>query len=262
MPLIEHKDKQVHYLLAGTGPKKVVLLHGFLGDLSIWDRYTSDLDERYTVLRIDLAGHGLSDNISEVHTMEVMAEPVITVMNFIGMRSAHFVGHSMGGYVAMAIAEMEKSLVLSLCLLNSTPVEDSELKKRDRIRTIRLIDLSPELFVNEAINNLFTVENLEQYSEDVQKLKELGLKSALKGAAPALRGMAKRQDMCSFLRRNEFPVLFLSGKHDNIIPIQSVIEKADATGSQIEILEKTNHMGFIEEYDLTLGLLQSFWESN
>jgi len=67
--------------------------------------------------------------------------------------------------------------------------------------------------------------------------------------------------MCSLLRKNEFPVLFLSGMHDNIIPIQSVIEQADASGSQIEILEKTNHMGFIEEYDLTLSLLQTFWES-
>jgi len=169
MPFIEFRGKQVHYLFAGSGPKKVVLLHGFLGDSSIWGRYASDLDERYTILRIDLAGHGLSDNISEVHTMEVIAEPVIAVMNFVGMRSAHFVGHSMGGYVAMAIAEKEKSLVLSLCLLNSTPVEDSELKKRDRIRTIRLIDLSPELFVSEAINNLFTVENLAKYAVDVQK---------------------------------------------------------------------------------------------
>lgn len=260
MPFIKYQNKKVHFRLEGSGSKNIIFLHGFLGDLSIWDRYISDLQDDFKILRIDLAGHGLSDNLGETHTMELLSKPVTQVMSHVGMSSAHFVGHSMGGYVAMSIAENSNERMESLCLFNSTAAEDSEQKKKDRIRTIRLINLSPELFVQEAINNLFTKANLKKYPSEVKVLQEKGLKMALIGAAPALRGMAERKTMVSLLQKSNFPVLFLSGRHDNIIPIESIIEQVSETRSSLTILEETNHMGFIEEYEYTLEQLQRFWK--
>ena len=259
MPFINFDSGKINYTCDGTGSKKVVFLHGFLGNLSIWDQYVNDLGSDYTILRVDLPGHGKTSTFREIHSMEFMAKCVLAVMNECSIESAHFVGHSMGGYVSMAAARLADEKVQTLTLFNSTATEDSEQKKKDRIRTIRVFDLSPELFVSEAINNLFAPKNLLEHSIEVAELKRIGLETGLEGAAPALRGMAEREDMREFLKNSERPTLYIAGKFDNIIPIESAKSQAVQTSSRLVELECSGHMGFVEEYQLTLKTLVDFW---
>jgi len=261
MPYIKQKEGDIHYEISGSGPIHVVFLHGFLGNLSVWDRYLTDLDSRYTILRVDLAGHGKSNCLSETHTMELMAEQVIKVMDLEELPKAHFVGHSMGGYVSIAAAQKNSDRVESITLFNSTTAEDSPQKKVDRIRTIRVLELSHELFVSEAINNLFAPKNLIKYPEEVATLKQMGLATGLAGGAPALRGMALRTDQSEELKKLEIPLLFIAGAHDNVIPIESVKSQVIDLDAELLELENAGHMAFVEEYEATLIALQNFWKS-
>ncbi|MBL4705923.1 MAG: alpha/beta hydrolase, partial [Flavobacteriales bacterium] len=114
---------------------------------------------------------------------------------------------------------------------------------------------------SEAINNLFTSENLLKHKEEVARLKQIGVNTGLNGAAPALRGMAERSDMLGKLNQLQIPVLFIAGRFDNIIPIESVIDQVNQLNASLVILEKSSHMGFVEEYELTLSTLVKFWNS-
>ena len=260
MSYSKHKFEGINFRLSGEGNEVVVFLHGFLGDLSVWDSFTSKLKNKYTILQIDLPGHGLSDTFGRVHSMPFMAKKIVALIDYLALIPVHLVGHSMGGYVALSIAEQHLNRIGSITLLNSNCNDDPPQKKGDRIRTIRLIELSPELFVNEAINNLFTSENFKKFTQEILQLKNAALKIADTGAAPALRGMAERKDMTVVLAELKIPILFLAGKHDNIIPINSVKNNAKKTGAQLHILEHTNHMAFLEEQHETLQALCSFWQ--
>ncbi len=257
----KHKFEGINFRLSGEGDQVVVFLHGFLGDLTIWNSFAGELKDNYTVLQVDLPGHGLSDTFGPVHSMPFMAEKIIALIDYLALTPVHLVGHSMGGYVALSITEQSLNQIASITLLNSNCNDDSPQKQKDRIRAIRLIELSPELFVSEAINNLFMPKNLTQFGDEIMLLKNAALKIASTGAAPALRGMAERKDMTSALTELEIPILFLAGKYDNVIPINSIQNNAKKSGAQLHVLKQTNHMAFLEEQSATLQALCSFWQN-
>lgn len=89
----------------GNGKETLVLLHGFMENLSIWNDMESHLSKDFTLLKIDLPGHGKSEILSEVHTMELMADEVKKVVDHENLDKIHLLGHSMGGYTSLAFAE-------------------------------------------------------------------------------------------------------------------------------------------------------------
>ena len=104
---------------------------------------------------IDLPGHGQSDCIGYIHTMEEMAEAVFAVVKHLRLRKISIVGHSMGGYVALALAEREPDMLRSLTLYHSTASADSMWKKQDRKRAIELIKKNHKSFIRASIPLLF-----------------------------------------------------------------------------------------------------------
>lgn len=100
---IYYKNTAVHFSDYGKGTA-VVLLHGFLENQTMWDDTVAVLSKKYRVITIDLLGHGLTENLGYIHTMEQMAEAVREVLVHLKVRKSFFVGHSMGGYVALAFA--------------------------------------------------------------------------------------------------------------------------------------------------------------
>src|SRR5210317_1347779 len=98
-----YKNTPVRYFTEGKGTA-VVLLHGFLEDLSMWDEITPALSENHQVIKVDLFGHGETGNLGYVHSMEEQARMVRAVLSESGTGNYAVIGHSMGGYVALAMA--------------------------------------------------------------------------------------------------------------------------------------------------------------
>ena len=83
------------------GDRTVVLLHGYLESLDVWDEFTALLAPSLRVVALDLPGHGVSEIKGEIHTMEFLADTVHAALDTLGIERAILVGHSMGGYVAL-----------------------------------------------------------------------------------------------------------------------------------------------------------------
>src|ERR1035437_7644456 len=138
MSYAEFRKIKVRYTDNGEG-RVIVLLHGFLGSHEIWSECVKKLSKKFRIIAIDLPGHGETPAIGYYHSMELLAQSVKAVLDKIGVRRYLIVGHSMGGYAALAFAELYPENVSGLCMFHSTSYADSEGKKKDRDRIIGLV---------------------------------------------------------------------------------------------------------------------------
>ena len=145
----------LNYEIAGSGKENLVMLHGFMENLSIWNDMEMTLSKDFKLIKIDLPGHGKSPVTSEIHTMEWMAGEVKKIADELGLGSFHLLGHSMGGYIALAYAKQFPQLLKSVTLFFSTFLADDEEKKEQRRRSIPIIENAFPQYVNAGISNLF-----------------------------------------------------------------------------------------------------------
>lgn len=92
MQAIKYQKKNISYTDDGAG-KAIVLLHGFTESSKIWTGFATQLNKKYRVITIDLPGHGKSDIIAPIHTMELMAEVIFTVLKKLRIGKCLMVGH-------------------------------------------------------------------------------------------------------------------------------------------------------------------------
>lgn len=256
MPNLRFKDVNLFYTVTGSGPT-VVLLHGFLEHMGMWDFILPKLKLRHRVICIDLPGHGQSDCIGYVHTMDEMAEAVLAVTKALRVRRFSLVGHSMGGYVALAAAELNPDALRSLCLYHSTARADSEEKKADRLKAIDLVKSNHKSFVRKSIPYLFRAKNRTRLKDEIAALKEEALNTSRQGIAAALSGMRTRPNREILLKFPPFPVYIIAGDRDPRIPLKEAQELAAISEMvHLSIIPDTGHMSFIEAPDEAIRHIQ------
>ncbi|RYU71113.1 alpha/beta fold hydrolase [Aliivibrio finisterrensis] len=118
--------KQLNYKEQGNGDP-LILIHGLFGNLDNLGLLARQLENQYRVISIDLRNHGLSFH-SEDHSYPLLASDVIQLLAHLSISSAHIIGHSMGGKVAMAIADQKPDLIKSLIVLDMAPISYPERK--------------------------------------------------------------------------------------------------------------------------------------
>jgi pimeloyl-ACP methyl ester carboxylesterase len=258
MPFIPFKNGRIRYSDTGTG-RAVVLLHGFLENRTMWNDFTPALSKGKRVVAIDLPGHGDSDCFGYVHSMELMAEAVMAVLDTLKLRKVVLVGHSMGGYVALALAELNPDRVKGLCLFFSTAHADSAERKAGRDQSIALVKQNHKSFIRVAVPLLFRPKNRKLHRDAVNALKKEALKTPKQGVIAALEGMKLRPDREVILRFCPYPVHFVIGKQDPVLPYESLLAQAEASDqASVTFLPDCGHMGFIEERDASLKALKKF----
>lgn len=257
---IQFKGIKVNYdLRRKRGKPTVVLLHGFLETIKIWDDYIKVLAQKNTVLSIDLLGHGQTQCTGYVHTMEEMADMVMAVLKTHDLRKAFFVGHSMGGYVALALAEKYPDHLKGLCLFNSSGFADSEFKKQERNRAITVVKKNHERYLKEVIPNLFLSQNTAPLRRAMQQTLKVALSMPKQGIIAALEGMKIRINREIVIKFAPCPILFIIGKHDKLLDHQLLIEqsKLNERGSYF-LSEKGGHLCFFEDKYPCLTALTKF----
>lgn len=251
------KGVPVYFTDRGSGPV-VVFLHGFLENKEIWNDFAEALSSTNRVICIDLPGHGKTGCLSYVHSMELMAEAVYLIVKKLRIKRCKLVGHSMGGYVALAFAEANPEMVTGLCLFHSTARADTEPKKADRNRAIQVVKKNPSLFIKETIPNLFYTTKQKPRKRLIAKTIAIALKTPKQGIIAALEGMKIRLERELIIRFAPYPVLFIIGKHDKIIPYESLIEQATLPENSKTIVANCGHMGFYEAPEKTLAAVKEF----
>ncbi|GGA70135.1 alpha/beta hydrolase [Flavobacterium palustre] len=257
MNSILFKNTRISYTDSGKGTA-VILLHGFLENQQMWDNYVSVFAKKNRVITIDLLGHGETECLGYVHSMENNADIVHAVLTKLHIRKAIFVGHSMGGYVALAFAEMYPDYIKALVLLNSTSRADSDERKANRDRAIKAVKQSFTNFISLSIANLFSEENRERLKDKIETVKNEALKTPLQGIVASLEGMKIRMDREVLLHLTPYPKMLILGKKDPVLNYEENLEQIEETDVQL-VTFPDGHMSHIEnEAELTKVLADFF----
>ncbi|MCX6294607.1 MAG: alpha/beta hydrolase [Bacteroidetes bacterium] len=254
----EFKKSKIHYTDTGKG-RVLVLLHGFLGSHEVWSEFVKKLSKKFRVIAIDLPGHGESPSIGYYHSMELLAQGVKAVLDKAGVRRYIITGHSLGGYVALTFAELFPENVSGLCLFNSTSYADSEEKKKERGKVIRLVKKQHHHYVSEVVTSLFATENVAKIPKEVEKVKNIAAKISQQAIINTLEGMKERKSRDLILKFAEFPVLFIIGKKDGVIDFETMYSQmALCKYPSVLMLENSGHMSFYEAPKETVKELELF----
>ncbi|PZD78453.1 alpha/beta fold hydrolase [Mesonia sp. K7] len=253
---LSYKNISVSYSIFGSG-KTIVLLHGFLESSCMWRETVEILQEKYQIVTIDLLGHGKTDKLGYIHTMRENALLVKSVLETERIKKTSFVGHSMGGYVALAFVELFPKMMTQLVLLNSTSSEDSQERKDNRDRAIRLLKQNKTAFISMAINNLFAEENRENLTEQIKSLVAEAQQMPIESIVATIEGMKNRKDRTDVLKNFKGEKLIIAGEKDEVIPIQNIQEIATKTQTPIKILEG-GHMSWLEAKANYIKSLEGF----
>ncbi|MDT0649376.1 alpha/beta hydrolase [Autumnicola edwardsiae] len=242
---INYRDTEIFFSSEGEG-NPLILLHGFLESSKIWDDFVPSLAAHRQVVCIDLPGHGKSGCFNEIHSMEEMAKGVKEVLRNLGIEKAAVAGHSMGGYVSLELSKIFPTLLRSLTLINSTPEADSEERKNNRDRAVKLVSKNKNAFVKMAISNLMLPSSSGKHKAEVQNLISEALEMSTKGITAATKGMKIRTDNMNLFSNLEIEKNIIAGKEDPILNYKS-LKKVAITGNANYFLLNGGHLSFIED---------------
>jgi pimeloyl-ACP methyl ester carboxylesterase len=226
----------------------------------VWEEFIPLIYKSVRVVVLDIPGHGISEVKGEVHSMDYLADVVASALKVLGIEKAYLVGHSMGGYVALAVCERHPQAVAGVVLLHSTPNADSEEKKKNREREIAIVKSGKkELLAKSAPEAGFAVENRRSCSAYIEDLAEIVHLTEDEGIVALLGGMIGRKDQNEMLRNLPAPQLFILGRKDGYITAE-VAEAMVAAHPQAAVawMENSGHMSFIEEPKACASALLDF----
>ncbi len=251
-----YKNTKISYTEQGKGTA-VVLLHGFLENKSMWNDYVIAISKKNRVITIDLLGHGETECLGYVHSMEDNAEVVMSVLQHLKIRKAVFIGHSMGGYVALAFAELYPENVKGILLLNSTSRADSDERKSNRDRAIKAVKQNYTAFVRMSIANLFSEKNRTILVDEIENVKTEALKTPLQGIVASLEGMKIRKDREVILHFATYPILLILGKQDPVLIYDENVSQIENTNVKLHTFND-GHMSHIENREELMLVLLEF----
>ena len=245
----------IDYDERGEGPV-VILIHGFCESKEIWDNLTPDLSTNFRVINIDLPGFGKSPILKSDLTIKAVAREVLVFIESLDIEKCVIIGHSLGGYVALVIAEDRPDLVQGLCLFHSTAQSDSEEKKLNRNKVMAFVETNGvHPFIEAFVPGLFYQKS--------QKNLEIVFKIASKTSKDAItsysRAMRDRPNMFSFLASFSNKILIIAGENDTIISKSALEEQVKLIPKgQLVIMTETGHMGMYEDVKQALAAIKDF----
>jgi pimeloyl-ACP methyl ester carboxylesterase len=256
-----YKERTIGYRIGGKGPL-VVLLHGFGATGSVWEEQAEHLAPYYQVLVPDLPGSGASEAIPDM-SLEGLAEMVAALVASLTTASHTLIGHSMGGYIALAYAERYAEKLNGLGLFHSTAYADSAAKIETRKKAIAFVNVNgARAFLSVAIPGLFAPATVSERPMLIEKQIKETYNFSTSSVVSYYSAMMIRPDRCAVLKRFEKPVLFVSGEADTLIPTQDLLAQATLTKKgYFYQLQHSGHMGMLEEPEKTNQILTSYLAS-
>jgi pimeloyl-ACP methyl ester carboxylesterase len=256
---ITYGSATIFYRITGLGAP-VLLLHGFGEDGEVWNKQVDVLRSAFTLIVPDLPGSGRSGMIEDM-SIEGMAEVVKAIIiaeqhNCSPLNSIQtsLIGHSMGGYIGLAVAEKYPHLLNALGLFHSSAFADTEEKKAARLKSIAFIKNNGSYeFLKTSIPGLFFrgqdgLEQPDPLKLEMEALIEKGKDFSPEALIAYYEAMIARPDRTAILKNFSHPVLFILGEHDLAVPMAQGLKQSYMPDlSYIHILRNSAHMGMWEE---------------
>jgi len=264
---IQFEGIKVSYRAEGRG-MPLVLLHGYLEAAEVWEPLAERLSGDFRVIAVDLPGHGDSDVRGDTHTMEFLARAVRAVLSDAGEERILLIGHSLGGYVALAFAEMFPELLAGYVLFASHPHADTPEAVAKRNREIAVVKAGKKNIMYPGnISMMFAEKNLRSMAAELRRSKMIASHISGEGIIAMLNGMIARPSRQSLVETGRVPLLWILGRHDLYFsPEKAIRDTRLPHNAEVAILENSGHLGFLEETERSAGLITDFarkldWQS-
>lgn len=238
----------------------ILFIHGYLESGRIWDDFVQELPDTYQTLRPHLPGYGPNPGRVGDYSLEAAADFLRQELSEAGVGQVLLVGHSMGGYVALAFAEKYPGLVAGLCLFHSSSLADSDEDRERRQRNRAFIEEhSVPAYAEEFLKPQLSAAHRESMGHHVEMLKQIAAAVPLETALGSLDAMARRPDRREVLEKATYPVLFIAGKDDKAVPLEKTHEESLLPDHCTVLwLARVGHLGFLERPDATRRAIEGF----
>lgn len=247
----------LHFFEKGQGPA-LLFLHGFCESGEMWRYFADSLSTQYQVLCPDLPGFGNSPMSSPITSLKEVAQQLEEWLDALQIQNPIVMGHSLGGYVALALLERMGNRIQAIGLLHSTAYADDLEKKEMRNRTLTFLKKhGASKFVSSFVPQLFPEHRRIELADELACAIEDGKRSSLEGLLAYTIAMRDRVDRLSVLQQFPGPKLLLAGTLDGAVKIESSRTQQSAYTHYIE-LEGVGHLGIVEEKEKTLEVVQNF----
>jgi pimeloyl-ACP methyl ester carboxylesterase len=243
--------------ITGSGETDLVLIHGFAGSPRIWENIAPQLSRKYRLITAELPGHGACSLENRSFSIKEIAEKLHQTLNETGINRFHLVGHSLGGYVSLALAEIAPDKTESLTLFHSNVFADSPEKQEEREKTAEFIRTNgAEAFLKLFVPKWFAPDNVPKYADLIADLVKNALEYEEHVFVNYLLAMKNRPSYEKWLTETSVPVHFIVGLNDQAVPF-SVSEKQVQLNPRSEtfISETAGHMGMYEDTNKVVEFL-------
>jgi len=248
-------NQQIYYKDRGSG-FPIVLLHGFCENHEIWDGFADELSLNFRVITPDLPGFGKSQLPSTPFSIDDIADQMLVWLQESGIQKSILIGHSLGGYITLAMVRKKVDAFSGIGLFHSTAFADSNEKKANRDKTIDFVlknGVAP--FASTFVQSLF--HNVKDKS--LTKVSKMAAATPLETVISYTKAMRDRESSVDFLRSSPIYLLVIAGIHDCIIPVAVSMEFAKlAPKLAFQPLEHSGHMGMLEDKQQALHAIRKF----
>ncbi len=212
-------DRTIPVRIAGRGVP-LVLLHGYPLDSRLWDRVVPLLSTEFLCIAPDLRGFGCSVEESKSFSMANLADDCIQILDAMQIRqSITLCGLSMGGYVAMEVAQRHPERLARLILTNTRAnADDSAGIATRRTAAGRALTEGVPQVVLPMLSKLLSPHTITNQPEVVELVRSMMLETRASTIAWAQLGMAARMDFHGKMRDWTMPVVCIAGAEDPITP--------------------------------------------
>ena len=273
-PALELKTAQIKegtllYAVIGEGAP-ILLLHGFGGQIWVWEKQVGPLSRQYRLYIPDLLGNGYSDRPKVEYTPALFIDSIRQFMDLAGIKRASLIGNSMGGGIAWAFALRHPDRVEKLILIDSIPPDVVPEIRNPSFRwffAIRNLPLLPQLGVALHTRGMLRATLMEMVFDDrlitdqvVERQYQIG---RIAGTAWVVTSTARHAEevkhYAGALGTLARPTLIVWGEHDEVFPV-SVGKKLHTLikGSELLVIKASGHMPMWEHPDETNGAILEF----
>lgn len=249
----------INFKVQGKGAA-IVLIHGFCETLEMWNNIVSELAKDYRVFSIDLPGFGGSPLPKEQVSIELIAKSVADWAKEQGIDRAVFIGHSLGGYVALALAELYPDLINGIGLAHSNAYADPEEGKINRDKVVKFIERhGHEKWIETFAPSLFAKENVDHCQAAIKMVTEMGVNTQAETIIAYTLAMKDRKDRFEVWENIEDHCLFIGGTEDSRISPE-ISEEHIYAREKVDghILPGIGHMGMFEDQPNFIEIVSTY----
>jgi 3-oxoadipate enol-lactonase len=260
---IQLRDFTMEYEEKGSG-QPLVLIHGYPLNKSMWAPQLDALSNIARVITPDLRGHGGSEPVPGINTMDDMAKDIKELIESLDIKEPVVLGGlSMGGYVSFAFYRNYPELVKGIILAATRATADSVETKVNREETAAIAqERGTQAILEMQLPKMLSQVTQETKPDIVELARSIMSEMPVKAIVGDLRGMLNRPDSTPMLGKIECPVLILHGEDDKLIPLEEIhLMQNEIRNARTTTISEAGHLLNLEQPEQFNQAVEDFLRS-